>query len=70
MIILTIPYVGFLLGYGGAAAMKHTIKYVRGYWVLHDGKGRLIALASQCPRLIRKLQQWKLQNTVTHTETL
>jgi hypothetical protein len=67
MIKLAIPYVGFLLGYGGTAAMKHTIKYVRGYWVLHDSKGRLIALASDCARLIRKLELWKLQNTVTNT---
>jgi hypothetical protein len=47
--------------------MKYTIKYVRGYWVLHDGKGRLVALASQCARLINKLQQWKLKNSVTPT---
>jgi hypothetical protein len=70
MITLTIPYVGFLLGFGGAATVKHTIKYVRGYWVLHDSKGRLVALASSCARLIKKLEQWKLQNSFTTTETL
>jgi hypothetical protein len=60
MITLALPYVGFLLGYGGMAGMKYTIKYVRGYWVLHDSKGRLIALASECARLIKKIERRKL----------
>jgi hypothetical protein len=51
------------------AGMKYTIKYVRGYWVLHGGKGRLVALASQWARLINKLQQSKLKNSVTPTES-
>jgi hypothetical protein len=70
MIAYDILTVGLLLGYGGAATVKHTIKYVRGYWVLHDSKGRLVALASSCPRLIKKLEQWKLQNSVAPTRTL
>jgi hypothetical protein len=70
MITLTISYVGFLLGYGGIATVKHTIKYVRGYWIATDSKGRLVALASQCKRLIHKLEHWKAQSVVTPTETL
>jgi hypothetical protein len=70
MIALVLCQTGFIFGYSGAAIMKHTIKYVRGYWVLHDSKGRLVALASNCARLIKKLEQWKLQNSYTPTQTL
>jgi hypothetical protein len=48
--------------------MKYTIKLNRGYWELRDSRNRLIALASQCVRLVRKLELWKLQR-VAPTET-
>jgi hypothetical protein len=69
MITLAIPNVSFLLGYGGMATVKHTIKYARGYWVAHDSKGRLVALASQCSRLIKKLDPLELHNSIAPTET-
>lgn len=44
MIMLVIPYVGFLLGYGGMAAMTYTVRYVRGYYEVRDGANRLVVL--------------------------
>ena len=43
--------------------MKYRIHYVRGYWEASDNKGRLVMLASQCKRLIKKLEQRALVET-------
>ena len=49
--------------------MRYAIKLNRGYWELRDNSNRLVALASQSARLIKKLEQWKVQTTVEQDQT-